>query len=118
MENSTNLETVASDEMAIEESRRRVTTAVAMNSDGERNFVSARERRTLENFSDENNSFRAKYSVLVAPSLPRIFEALLRLGPEIMTRVPCFLLLVFLLRSQVPSIPFSNFCDSLIYPHL
>jgi hypothetical protein len=87
MENSTNLETVASDEMAIEESRRRVTTAV-----GERNFVSARERRTLENFSDENNSFRAKYSVLVAPSLPRIFEALLRLGPEIMTRVPCFLL--------------------------
>jgi hypothetical protein len=108
MENSTNLETVASDETAIEESRRRVTTAV-----GERNFVSARERRTLENFSDENNSFRAKYSVLVAPSLPRIFEALLRLGPEIMTRVPCFLLLVFLLRSQafpsqISAIPLST----------
>jgi hypothetical protein len=74
-----------------------------MNSDGERGFVSARERRTLESFSEENNSLCANSECLLLPawSLPRVFKRI-PLGFGDYDTCPCFLLWVF------PSIRFQK----------
>lgn len=107
MENSTNLETVASDEMAIEESSRWVAIPnfrwIAMVNAigfcaGKKNFREALRRKQF--------FMRKKIKILSAccsqPGACNAYLSVFHLGSEIMTRVPCFLLWVF------PSIRFQK----------